>query len=728
MSYNLYNLFADHDINDIIRIINDPSSDIFINIDLHHDVYLSDINVDDFSEFFFWSVFQNIKEEKLEKIINLLLTSNVFERFIDDDDSLDLILQHIHEIESVSTVNVHLLQMFLDDPRINSKTKFLKRPVDRIDDHQTDEDRNFWIFRNRHIFKTLINHPIIGPIIKNTYNMSDIHCACYNQDINKITSLLEEGVNISCKDMADNTPLHALCMNVDIDYDIFKMFINHPIFDPNIVNYKGTVLSLICANSEMDPELQLKLTVALLERFDTDPTKRTSEKQNNPLHFACCTKNVKLIRLLYDRIDVNQQGLYGNTPLHFAISHQNEENVCALLEKENIDTMIPDRNGSTSLFRAVTTGNPNLFKLIAEKTPKIKKIENDLIFSFFFNACYSKNRELIEYTLNDDCFDPNIIHGNASGLQHILTSGNIELIELLLNHPRITIPKTSYYSYITYSTPNKYEVLKLIIKDGRINIDQFHAGGSFIYSLYNHPNTEKEYEDYIKITKLIIEHSNIDPSASFDESDTILHNICRLGFLEVLKLWLEKYPNTNLNIQGRFGNTLLHCAVNFFHSAGHKLDHSYNLVNFLLNHENVDHTIKNKNNHSAFYYACKVSCPEIVELLINSEKFDVNEFTNSTDSTILSHLCSNIASSHEDDDLIKNKIPIIMHLLKCPLIDVNKPNTYDVTPLHSLCIHAKCNSHYKLIKYMCENVKGIIIPNEIFYGNNKLNELLDNYR
>lgn len=73
-------------------------------------------------------------------------------------------------------------------------------------------------------------------------------------------------------------------------------------------------------------------------------------KQLPPLHKAVWEENISNVRIyLHKKHDVNEQDIYGNTPLHYACKSNNKEIIAILLQCLDIKLHIKDNDGNTPI-------------------------------------------------------------------------------------------------------------------------------------------------------------------------------------------------------------------------------------------------------------------------------------------------------------------------------------------------------------------------------------------
>ena len=83
----------------------------------------------------------------------------------------------------------------------------------------------------------------------------------------------------------------------------------------------------------------------------------------------------KMKELIKKNIKINEKNKFGWTPLHLAVSNNNEEMALLLLE-HGADGSIQDNDGFTSLHYSIIYNMLNIAKVILEKTPKVLHLEN----------------------------------------------------------------------------------------------------------------------------------------------------------------------------------------------------------------------------------------------------------------------------------------------------------------------------------------------------------------
>lgn len=98
----------------------------------------------------------------------------------------------------------------------------------------------------------------------------------------------------------------------------------------------------------------------------------------NCLHYGVLGENIKIFIRLFGiaDLDVNEQDIYGLTPLHIASSIGIEEMVHALIFEFEADVSITDYGGQSCLHLAAAGGHIGLLELFLELQPSLANLAN----------------------------------------------------------------------------------------------------------------------------------------------------------------------------------------------------------------------------------------------------------------------------------------------------------------------------------------------------------------
>uniref|UniRef100_A0A7S4INY1 Uncharacterized protein n=1 Tax=Vannella robusta TaxID=1487602 RepID=A0A7S4INY1_9EUKA len=194
--------------------------------------------------------------------------------------------------------------------------------------------------------------------------------------------------------------------------------------------------------------------------------------------------------------------------------------------------------------------------------------------------------------------------------------------------------------------------------------------------------------DFVKI---LLSHPDIDPNAESYYRNTPLLEACRLNNREIVRLLLS-HPKVDMNYLSPLGSAC---------DAGH-----VELVKELLELDGID--VNSENFKTPFYASVLRKRVEIVKLLLNDERVDVNHLHDGKESA-LHRVCGyhsdfemlNILLSSDRIDvnvpsgpehlgdsghtplhiaIRNNHLHIVERLLSEPEIDLNKTNSVDQTP------------------------------------------------
>jgi len=191
--------------------------------------------------------------------------------------------------------------------------------------------------KNIKMIKLLLEHSNVNIIDKKMNN--SLHMAIYTKSIDICKLILEHNININARTDTGETSLHIAC-NMQL-FDVSKLLIDSGI-NINIHDY---------------------------------------DNEYTTLHYAVILNYKKLIELLLS-LNVNQyaQDIYGNTPLHYAISESDSHIIDMLLSKlKNGDANINlwNINGKIPLHIALENQNEHKYTLTLIKHSNLNIQESD---------------------------------------------------------------------------------------------------------------------------------------------------------------------------------------------------------------------------------------------------------------------------------------------------------------------------------------------------------------
>lgn len=445
--------------------------------------------------------------------------------------------------------------------------------------------------------------------------ISEIFCECEGGKVDKLLSYLNyPDADINIKSSYNMSLIMVACVKNNIE--LLKILLNEPKCNVQEVDKE---IGLLHIASQYDNECIIKL---LLDDGRCDPNLSIKIKETQtPLISAIINNQINICKLLLDdpRIDVNKtEGKNNNTPLHIACIHGDLEIIKLLLEHENIEITPINIKNETPLDIAINEGYYNIVKYldpdntsldmyIACKIGDITTVRNFLddhdfdpneiiCQDSYLNVAYiSGHNDIVKSLLDDDRIDLNITDTNCI-MDYAVERNDINLVKLLLEHPKYKPPKDNYPLYGACSS-GYIAIIKLFLED-----DRFDVNASYAYDMNPlYVACDNHHEDAVR---LLLEDSRTDPNmTSGYYKISPLHAICQRYNKNIFNMLIE-HPKIDINVLDASGDSPLHYACQFDH-----LDVIKILLEKGAKHE------KNINGTTPLHLACVKNNIEIIKYI-----------------------------------------------------------------------------------------------------------------
>lgn len=277
--------------------------------------------------------------------------------------------------------------------------------------------------------------------MRNEYNATPLHFACGMEgDLNTIALLVSAGADMHAIDDWGATPLFRLIERDSAPIDAVKYLLDHGSSPRALDEAQITCLHLAAGTGQLEvcrlllatmevnvdaedqfgetplhyafrfPNVPTELIQLLL---DNEPNVNAQDKQSQgPLYEACSVGNVAGVRLLLDyhksnaSVDINDEDVFGSTPLHAAIKAGSLDLVKLLVSKD-ANPCLKDKQGHDPLFRAAEDGEADILDFLCVSLKK----------------CGSSMQCLLDTDMN-----------GQTSLHRAAARGKRECVEILLQH------------------------------------------------------------------------------------------------------------------------------------------------------------------------------------------------------------------------------------------------------------------------------------------------------
>nr|AKD28028.1 ankyrin repeat domain protein [Glypta fumiferanae]AKD28030.1 ankyrin repeat domain protein [Glypta fumiferanae] len=519
--------------------------------------------------------------------------------------------------------------------------------------------------KHRTIAKLLLES---GSRVNSEYesNNSPLHFAVLSEDAQIVSMLLDRCADVDAKNNYSKTALYLAVVRKNLT--IAELLLNK---NANVNLSDRLCRSALYRAVEMrNPEM----TELLLRRGSYDDSKALDGM--NPLYLAIEHKNVRIVEdFLNSGPFVNlTSGKYGETPLHHAATHGNEDIVKLLIDR-GANVSARNERGLMPIHLAATAKNDDIVEILLKRSVIDADARNDcgktLLNIIIEQLDVSRIREILkiypeleneekqryfrEFFYSDCCHD-STDHDEAIS----------STIEVLMSHGFTVIPEDAGNRKLLHAVVDKGStvILKILLDYGA-DVDSSHID-NVGYTLLHHAANR----DQLDIVRMLIEHGADVNAIDGNEKFPLSYAIENVNF-EMIKLlvsrgarikhlfevlyklddrdrWNRRNPNKwdtmkslvddraiiDIHARGNYGESALEFIMFFPNvECENILDVKCELLESLLNH-GADVNAKTVDGHSLLYSAVQRGLVEFVEILLKHNA-DVNIPTNVQMSTPL---------------------------------------------------------------------------------------------
>ncbi|THX14501.1 ankyrin [Aureobasidium pullulans] len=272
------------------------------------------------------------------------------------------------------------------------------------------------------------------PMIKDkTYGATGLHYSCFSDDFAPVVIASSKCVEIDVRDKSESTPLMWASWNAHPG--AVKELLKAGSVDTCVTKAGGINAFLYAV---MDGYVEV---VKLLFVHNPGIITAVDKRKNTALHFACREGRLDVLKLLLDTDASNIGAVNSNSYTAFdeAAKGGYTDIVAFMLARDDVDPHHRSVRDSTPLLLAVYTGKKDLIEMLMNVKGTDLAHGSTGGMTLFKMAAFmglaSLCRTLIEKGVAD-CTIPSKT-GGFYPLHYAATSGNVEVIELLLSQPGV---------------------------------------------------------------------------------------------------------------------------------------------------------------------------------------------------------------------------------------------------------------------------------------------------
>ncbi|CUS06767.1 unnamed protein product [Tuber aestivum] len=272
-------------------------------------------------------------------------------------------------------------------------------------------------------------------------------------------------------------------------------------------------------------------------------------------------------------------------------------------------------------------------------------------------------RDDVEVNVESYEYNLNVPLGWKTPLLAAVSSGNAEMVRILLGHPRTDVNLRVHFRYtpIALAASNgNVSVFRLLIQDPRVDPNRFGSSGE-------NPLLNGARSGEISIVRELLADPRVDVNVVSRDLESAIHTAARYGHPHILRLLVED-GRIDVNALSGCGCTPLELAIKGFRSGESADQAARECVRCILSHKSFDPSTKNRWNGTALQVAVSSTTPGISRILLAEGRFDAKAVNDAA---------LNLPFSPSP---VKGKC--LQGFLRDPRLDVNFRNSGGETILH----------------------------------------------
>ena len=465
-----------------------------------------------------------------------------------------------------------------------------------------------------------------------------------------------------------NTCLHYAAAGNQLEvmkYLINKMqHLNH--------EFAQTLCRIAAANGSFD------VIKYLIEHHHT-VAKQTDNRGRTVLHYGA--KHIDIVNYLIPNCDPMVIDNDGKTVLHYAV-----EKNCAAVVKYLVSVNPVDKDRNTFLHLAAKTGSYDVIKQSIGYY-KCNPVATNR-FGHTVLHCAVEHISIVKYLITECKCDPMVTDKDSKTVLHYAVEQNhLDVVEYLVSvNPVDKVGNT--FLHLAAKT-GSYDVVRQLIGYYKCNPEATNRiGQTVLHCAVEHISiviyliieckcdpmvTDKDgktvlhyavEKNCIAVVKYLVSVNPVDK-----DGNTFLHLAAKTGSYDVIKQ-LIGYYKCNPKATNRFGQTVLHCAVEHI-----------SIVKYLITECKCDPMVTDKDGKTVLHYAVEKNCVAVVKYLVSVNPVDKDRNT-------FLHLAAKTGSY----DVIKQ----LIGYYKC---NPKATNRFGQTVLHCAV------EHISIVKYLITECK-----------------------